>query len=495
MLQYLNPLQWARWFFELIYAWTLSIPWRDVPKAIPAIILLVVLFVTAVIASTDTSDWHVQLMNRQFAVAWEQDDFETAELVVMRQLRMRPNDSELIVRLAISRDEQGKHDNAVKLMRDLVAFKQDQAAARWLLTELYIVEKWDTNDEQQRSEFGQLLKLINKESPEDMTITQLYIGYLLASEKLAQAVPLLDKLSRQQPMRGLQAATISRQLGNDDVADQFALRSLAAVSKMHAEEPRNAVLAIAVAKIQIFMKRHKAAIGTLDQAVRRARTDENRALLKQAIGDAIVAWVAFIEESPDQTVGDRLQVLKMLQTAVQYAPNNPRVLMLVADQVLSSAGEDDSDIQSVRAALIEGSSPGIAHFIQGTTALMNDDVEQATMHLKMASELMPNSGAILNNLAVALTSRDDTDLEQSLKLSESAIKLSPTPRPHFFETRGQILFRMKRYAEAVPDLERALAVPELATNAHKALAACYAELGDKELSQQHLDAAKPDMKP
>ena len=103
---------------------------------------------------------------------------------------------------------------------------------------------------------------------------------------------------------------------------------------------------------------------------------------------------------------------------------------------------------------------------------------------------MPNSGAILNNLAVALTARGDENLEQALKIANAAIENSRTAAPHFYETRGQILFRLKRYLEAVPDLERALAHPDLASKAHESLATCYAELGEEELSERHREAAE-----
>ena len=151
---------------------------------------------------------------------------------------------------------------------------------------------------------------------------------------------------------------------------------------------------------------------------------------------------------------------------------------------------DSEKIAASRQALIKGSSPGIAHFVQGTAALMKDDVNTAMMHLKIASELMPRSGAILNNLAVAMTTRKDANLEQALKISNTAIKQTPKATPHFFETRGQILFRLKRYLDAIPDLERALALEDLAPKAHEALAECYEKLNQPELAEAHRYASK-----
>jgi tetratricopeptide (TPR) repeat protein len=179
----------------------------------------------------------------------------------------------------------------------------------------------------------------------------------------------------------------------------------------------------------------------------------------------------------------------MLQSALEYAPNNPRVLTLVADQVLAAMNEDDDQLVAVREALINGSSAGIAHFIRGTAALLRDDVDSATTSLKLAAEHMPQSSAILNNLAVALAARDDGDLEQALKISDSAIKQSASPTPYYYETRGQILFRLGRYLDAIPDLERALPIESLAPGAHRSLAICYKNVGEPELSLLHQERA------
>ena len=494
MLRLLNPLAWMKWFGQFVTGWTLSAPWRDAPKAIPIIILLAILIITAAISRTEGSGWRTRLLNNQLSVAWDKDDFQTAELVLRRQLDQKPDDADLVYRLGLARDAQENHDEALELMRQIVKVKGHEEAARWILKTEYVGKQWSALDLDQRDEFGEVLKLLHEESPADLGIKQLYADYLIAAERLPLAVPLLEDLARIQPMRGLQAAAISRRLGNFNAADRLAEQTLEAVSKMSEEDPTNAVLALAVAQNQLFLKRYREAIETLDRSVQRA-PKEDRVRLNQAMGDAIVAWVSFIEESPDNTQTDQLRILKMLQIALQYAPNNPRVLTLVADQVLGTIDEDDKQIESVRNALIQGSSPGIAHFVQGTASLMKNDNDKAMMHLQIAAELMPRSGAILNNLAVAITTRPDGNLEQALKISNAAIKQTPKPTPHFFETRGQILFRLGRHIDAIPDLERALAVPSLAPKAHEALAECYKALGEESLSELHLQASNPKPKP
>ena len=490
MLTYLNPLAWMRWTGEFVYCWAISAPWRDAAKAIPIIILLTGLIVTSAISRTDAEGWRSTLLQSQLAEAWEKEDYATAEIVLRRQLTTRSEDADIVYHLAVARHKQEKTEEALDLMRNIVRVKGHEGSARWILQNSYVGKQWTALNEEEREEFGDLLKLIHDESPTDLGIKQLYADYLIASEKLPLAVPLLEELARVQPMRGLQAAAISRRLGNDASANRQAEITLEEVSRMSEEDPTNAILALAVAQNQLFLKRYTEAIRTLDRAVQRSKTNEDKIRLNQAMGDAIVAWVSFIEESPDRTLQERLRILKMLQTALEYAPNNPRVLTLVADQVLATLDQDNEEVQTLRLSLVRGSSPGISHFVQGTAALMKDNVDDAMMHLKIASELMPRSGAILNNLAVAITTRPGGDLEQALKISNTAIQQTPQPTAHFYETRGQILFRMKRFLDAIPDLERALAVPELAANAHETVAECYEQLGKVELAKQHRVLAK-----
>lgn len=488
MLEYFSPLKWGRWLGQFIVVWGASIPWHDAPKAIPAIILMMVLLVTSVAAWNHSSDWRTTIVDNQLKVAWDRDDFETAELVILRQLKDRPEDSKLLYRLGLSRDFKGEHDQATELMRTLVFAKHHEEAARWLLQKEYLNKNWADFDEEQKDEFGHLLAVITKEAPKDTRVKLLYADYLIATERYPQAIPLLDELSRVQPMRGLQAAALSRQLGNDATADRLAQRTLDRVSRMLEEDPTNADLAIAVAQNQLFLQQHLEAVTTLDRAVRRAKTTEDRQRLRLATGDAIAAWVTSIEQTPSIKRDDRLRVMRMLQTALAYAPNNPRVLALVADQALAAMEEEDEQVAALREALINGSSVGIAHFIRGTAALMKDDVETATTSLKLAAQHMPHSGAILNNLAVALAADGEEHLEQALRVSQSAIEQTPAPSPQYYETRGQILFQLGRHLDAISDLERALAIPSLGAKTHRSLAACYEKIGEEELARLHREA-------
>lgn len=491
-MKFINPINWARWAGQFIYLWVLSTPWGKAVAAIPAMVVFGLVFTSLVIAYTEGNDWRKTAVQEQTINALRRDDHLTAELLIRRQIEEGDQSAETIYRLALARNQQDETEEARSLMRGLVAQQRDARAARWLLQELYEQKKWADLENEEQREFGQLLRLLSEEVPDDLGIKKAYADYLIRTNRQNQAVPYLVQLASVQPMFGLQAAMISRQAGEDDAATRYAETTLEKIQQLFEEEPASPQLAMANVQALIFLEKHADAVRLLSESIGRMKTKEHQAGLQQAMGDTIVVWINKIESEPNETVEERLRVLKMLQVALQYAPNNPRVLSLVADQVLKTLESDDKELGKIRAALVKGSSPGIANFIRGTAALLKGDAEKATLHLKLAVKHLPHSPAILNNLAVAIAEKEDGDLEQALQISEQAIESVSTPNAYFYETRGQILTKLGKHLEAIPDLERALAEESLANAAHESLAVCFEALGQEDLAEEHRAAMKVD---
>lgn len=490
MLRYLNPLTYLKWIGQFIYAWGMSLPWSSAPMTIPALALVLLLSIASVVAfSSSSNNWRSNLLKRQLMTALDTDDFDTAELLLQRQVLERPDDGDLRFRLAMIQSEKGKEDEAVAQMQRLVSQKRHKEAARWIVREKFDKRKWSDLNEADRQEFGDLTKLMFDEYPKDAAVKNLYADYLIASGSLVKALPILRDLARANPLRGLQAAAVARRLKLFEEADAIAERSLNAMSTMSEEDPTNLSVSLAVAQNQLFLERFSESIQTLDRAIKLAKTPQEQQLARQAFGDAIVAFVKHIEENSQGTVAERVKILEWLRIALDHAPKNPRVLTVVSNQVLATLNDDNDQINAVREALVKGVSPGVAHFIRGTAALMENDSELATRELKLASEHMPLSSAVMNNLAVVLLHNENVDLEQPLKIIQEAINLSKSSPPHYYETRGQILMRMERYEDAISDLERALTVLNLEKKAHQDLAICYEKIGDVEMSKLHEQAA------
>lgn len=489
-MNYLNPVAWFRWLGDFLKGWVLTRPLRDSPKMIAAILSFLFIALGIFASGGGADDQRQRMWEGQVRNAFVADDYETAELVVQRQLKADPRNNELVLKYAEIKSANDKPDEAAELMRMLVERRRDPKAAMWLVQKEFIGKQWNALGDEGQKEFGELLELLNRDEPNNLMVKQLYADYLVLNNDLEPAVLLLDDLGRTMPMRGLQAAALARKLGNRTVAERLAKRTLTTVRGLLEKDPGNVLLALAVAQNQLFLDDHKEAIRTLKRSMDKAKDDKAKKQLRQATGDAIVNWIDHLERGEIKSDVERVQVMSLLQTALAVAPNNPRVLRVVADQVLATMTNKDKEISKLRRALVKGSSPGVAHFIRGTGALMLDDYERASKSLKLAAELLPNSAAILNNLAVALFSRGEEYYEEALKVSEKAIEQAVQPTPHFFETRGQILAALDRHLDAIPDLERALLIKDLQKGAHTRLAECYAAIDEPELAEMHREAAE-----
>ncbi|MCA9140078.1 MAG: hypothetical protein KDB00_25070, partial [Planctomycetales bacterium] len=178
----LNPLTWMRWVREFIQSWFLGIPWRDAPKAIPAIILSIVLFTTGFIAFSGGAGWRNRLLNRQFRVALERDDFPTAEIVIRRQLEADPSNLDLMYRFGLVRQNLGSDDECKLVMQGLLS-KRYLPAAKWLLEYQIIGKKLTDFDEEELAEAGRVLELITDREPENRNVKMMYANYLIYEKR------------------------------------------------------------------------------------------------------------------------------------------------------------------------------------------------------------------------------------------------------------------------------------------------------------------------
>lgn len=120
---------------------------------------------------------------------------------------------------------------------------------------------------------------------------------------------------------------------------------------------------------------------------------------------------------------------------------------------------------------------GDMHFSQSEFAV-------ALRYYEIVCNLDQEAAIAWNNVAWILANIEPRDLDRALRSATRAVELLPDPR--LFETRGQILMRLKRFDEAVPDLLQAANgdFPELG-DVHRSLASAYRHLGQMELSAAH----------
>jgi tetratricopeptide (TPR) repeat protein len=356
-------------------------------------------------------------------------------------------------------------------------------AAVWLLEKEFSPIDWERWDEKKRDRFGKLLEVAAKEFPDNPMVSTVYADYLLIKGERDRAILEIAKLVAFQPARALQGAMLLRQAGRESQAETMIRQGAETLKKRGDEEPENAEVALVRAQFAVFLKRYQDAIELLARTAK--LSDDQR--LRTGMAEVFVLWSRDQEGVTNSTERFARQ-LTLLNRATQIAPNHPLVLTDLMSVVLQCSDDKNPKVAELREVLVQGVAPEMAHFIRGTSAMMNDDIETATLHLELAAETLEMVPAVLNNLAVAIASRDDSQLERALMLANKAIDKTPN-QPYFYETRAQIFLKLKRFQESIVDFERAMTAQALRPQVHRGLSVAYGAMGQKELADRHNDLA------
>jgi tetratricopeptide (TPR) repeat protein len=272
---------------------------------------------------------------------------------------------------------------------------------------------------------------------------------------------------------------ILRQSGRESQAVNMARNGLELLAKQGSEEPENVNLALVRAQFSIFLKQYENAITILNKTAK--LSDDKR--LVSGSAEILVLWSR--DQSMIANPTERFaRQLTLLSKAVEIAPNHPLVVNDLMTVTLQCTDAKDPKVAELRYLLVQGIAPELSHFIRGTAAMMRDDLDEATLHLELAAKGLPTVPAVLNNLAVALATKEDADLDRALQMVDAAIKQVPN-QPYFYETRGQILLKQGDYTNAIQSFERALPAKALGEQIHDGLGKAYLALGQNDIAQQH----------
>lgn len=180
--------------------------------------------------------------------------------------------------------------------------------------------------------------------------------------------------------------------------------------------------------------------------------------------------------------------LMLLSQALELAPDNQAAINRIA-LIGSYEGETAKRaIETLKQLIASGKMTATAHVILGTAALNRGDTERAKLHYSSAYRLNSRMPALLNNVAWMMMRQEPPQLEPALTVVQQAIEQTPPESPifaHMVETRGQIYRRMKRWNDALADLETALKQFPNDSELHRSLAAVYRALGDETMALEH----------
>jgi tetratricopeptide (TPR) repeat protein len=272
-----------------------------------------------------------------------------------------------------------------------------------------------------------------------------------------------------------------------------------AVARDHAREAR-----------QAFKRRSEADLDDHDSRLRWVEADliledfpeAADALAREAVlnGDArygkalaavYLAWSdAQVRDDPSKLATR----LALLERGLTVDPANMPLLGRFSEVIRAGGAEGERAREGLRALVARGVSTGPVRYALGLDAWEHGRAAEARLHWEEACRLWPDSPAFVNNLAWILATGPNPDLPRALALMDSLVARLPGD-PRLRETRGQILVKLRRWKEALPDLERALTVYPDEPELHRALAETYERLDAHDMAAEHRKRAAPQAVP
>ena len=294
---------------------------------------------------------------------------------------------------------------------------------------------------------------------------------------LRKSVDHFAKVVDTHPEYRLQLASLYRILGDTYLADSEADKVIEHYQEKLDTNPLDIESKLALASAQVFRRQFAEAVVNLSMD----STIANDKRIRESLAVTYIAWAQALDPKQEAFVGKRLE---LLQLALQIDPENPIVLNGFAQLTNLSGPVADRAREALKDVLATGRAPAVVHLTLGSIALQQDKVSEAEYHLNQAFELSPRMPEALNNLAWLLAHADPPQLERAIDLVNSAVSVQPG-NAEMRETRGQVLFKMGRHQEALPDMLIAVREFPDRVRVHETLASIYEAVGDSGMVERH----------
>ena len=485
-LQLMNPFLWIKWSASFAFNWLLSRPYSNVPAAIPAITLGVGLATVILFSTTDHSQGRASRYRFTFDEFVKVRDYKVASLVLRSLIDRSPQNLELQYQQALIEELSGNTDLAIKQMDELATSQNHGLAAMWMISKESDLQKLKTWSESKHTRFRQLIGigLKNLDGENLLSAKVLMFSYLAEIGAYSDAGRYIGEVVPKRPELALVAATLCRSQHDSAGVERYVTIAERHFESELSRQPMDINARINLARAMMIRTRFEDAAKVLNDGLR--LTKDSR--LAGVTAEALLVWSNYLgtEDEGSRYLVKRLQIL---HAAIGVAPSDPSVGSSIAQLIIDCRDNRSPEVIKLKEAILAGTDPVSTHFIRGTLALLDNKFGEAKLQLELALQHEPNAPTILNNLAVAISQMENSDLEKALSLVDIALTKLPK-NAYFLETRGQILVKLRRWQEAIPNLEVALEAKELRPAIYPSLAFAYEKIGAIDLKQFYQNLAK-----
>jgi len=237
-------------------------------------------------------------------------------------------------------------------------------------------------------------------------------------------------------------------------------------------------------------------------AGRLAAADTKRSLMKPP--DSLAAYDCYLQALNLDLVFDAdssRRGLELSKKAIELDPNFARGYALLATTTVTVGWFECDNSQSHLNEVLRIAKTGISldpqdsfcHWALGLVHIRRGELELARDALERALRLNPHDALVWTDYAWYYVLIGEP--QRALQLLDEREAVDPIPPNWHWEIRGEALYGLGRYAEAVISIQR---IPNLPFWANRLLAACYGQLGNIDLAHSHwakVLEVVPDAKP
>lgn len=485
-LQLMNPLLWIKWLASFALNWLLSRPYGNALTAIPAITLGVGLITVILLSTSDHSQVRASRYRSTFEESVRNHDYKSASLVLRSLMDGSPQNLELQYQNALIEDRCGNTDLAIKYMEQLAMSQDHGMAAMWMIskeTNLQEIKSWS---ELKHARFRRLIEIGLKDLDGENLLSAkvLMFSYLAEIGAYSDAGRYISEVVPTRPELALAAATLCKSQHDSAGFEKYVIVAERHYESELSRQPMDINARINLARTLMIRSRFEDAAKLLNDGYR--ITKDSR--LTGVTGEALLVWSNYLGAT-DEGSKNLVKRLQILRAAISISPSEPAVGSAIAQLIIDCRDNRSPEVLRLKEDILSGAGASSTHFIRGTLALLDNKFDEAKSHLELALQHDPHAPAILNNLAIAVAQKNASELEKALALVDAALTQLPN-HAYFLETRGQILVKLERWQEAIPNLEVALEAKELRPAIYPSLALAYKKIGAEHLTQFYENLAE-----
>ncbi len=480
-----NPLWWVAWTWQFSWRWLVTRPYMPMLLSLPAAAVMAFGVVAVMGGSQVGSGNEALTYKRILGESMRNEDYERADISSRALLEMDADSDEYLFNRAIVLEKTDRIDEAKAIMVNLANEQKHARAALWLANAIGPLKDFGKWTPAQRKEFLDWLDKAAENDPKNTEPRKLRGHILRLAGDARGAYEELAPLAADDRQISYWVTFLEKQLGMEEQSTRRAEQLIRQFREEIENDSTDLQSRLQAASMMALLGREDEAIKYLREGLLTTSDPGPLKQLKSALVESMVLKARKILEN-DPSPRDLMQGLQLLKDGMSIDPNNRNLLEVVGEACVRAAQSENNELFVLREALVqavEGVDPDTSHFILGTVALNEGNVDDAAHHLEIAARNNPNLPGLLNNLAVAISESQNPDYERALRLSEAAVRQMPG-HPYIRETRGQILLKLERYTDAIADLEFALKAEELRPPIREGLAIAYAALGQDDIAQR-----------